>query len=268
MEFASLFNSLGSKVTVIEMLDEILPGMDREMTTMFLEIISRKGVEFNLRSRVTGVKGNEVTFERDGQSFAINANKILVSVGRVAVTKGFGLENIGVELIRGAIKVDDRMRTNIPNVFAAGDVTGFSMLAHTASREGEVVVNNLTGGNDRMRYNAVPGVVYSNPEISGTGLTEEAAREKKIDYRVAKLPMTFAGRFTAENEGETGLCKVIVGARNQEVLGVHMLGNPSSELIFGACMAIEAEMTLKELQEVIFPHPTVSEIFKETVFAF
>ncbi|HQG62460.1 MAG TPA: dihydrolipoyl dehydrogenase [Bacteroidales bacterium] len=268
IEFASLFNSLGSKVMVIEMLDEILPGMDRELTTMAREIFSKKGIEFNLSSQITRVNGNEAIFEKDGKSFSVKADKILVSVGRVPVTIGFGLENIGVELIRGGIKVNDRMRTNIPNVFAAGDVTGFSMLAHTASREGEVVVNNLTGGNDRMRYNAVPGVVYSNPEISGTGLTEEAAREKKIDYRVAKLPMTFAGRFIAENEGETGLCKVIVGARNQEVLGVHILGNPSSELIYGACMAIEAEMTLSELREIIFPHPTVSEILRETFFAF
>lgn len=268
MEFASLFNSLGTKVTVIEMLDEILPGMDRELTAMFREIYTKKGVGFNLSAKVTSVSGHDVAFEKDGQTSIITGDRILVSVGRVPVTKGFGLENIGVELVRGAIKVDDRMRTNIPDVFAAGDVKGFSMLAHTASREGEVVVNNLTGRADRMRYNAIPGVVYTNPELSSAGLTEEAAREKKISHRVAKLPMTFAGRFVAENEGGTGLCKIIVGAERNEVLGVHILGNPSSELIFGACMAIEAEMTLKELEEVVFPHPTVSEIFKETISTF
>jgi dihydrolipoamide dehydrogenase len=268
MEFASLFNSLGTKVTVIEMLDEILPGMDRELTAMFREIYTKKGVQFNLSSKVTSVSGHDVAFEKDGQTSIVTGDKILVSVGRAPVTKGFGLENIGVELVRGAIKVDDRMRTNIPNVFAAGDVKGFSMLAHTASREGEVVVNNLTGRADRMRYSAIPGVVYTNPELSSAGLTEEAAREKKISYRVAKLPMTFAGRFVTENEAGTGLCKIIVGAERNEVLGAHILGNPSSELIFGACMAIEAEMTLKELEEVVFPHPTVSEIFKETIFTF
>ncbi|MDA3817111.1 MAG: dihydrolipoyl dehydrogenase, partial [Prolixibacteraceae bacterium] len=158
-----------------------------------------------------------------------------------------------------------KMRTNIPNVYAAGDVTGFSLLAHTASREGEVVVNNLTGRSDRMRYNAIPGVVYTNPEFSGVGLTEETAKEKKIDYKIATLPMAYAGRFIVENEGGNGLCKVLVGAKHGEVLGVHMLGNPSSEMIYGACIAIEAEMTLDEMQEVVFPHPTVSEIFKETV---
>jgi dihydrolipoamide dehydrogenase len=267
MEFASFFNSLGTKVTVIEMLDEILTGMDRELCVMFREIYTRKGVEFNLSSKVTSIKGQDVMYEKGGETFFVTGDKILLSVGRAPVTKGLGLENLGVELERGGIKVDDRMRTNIPNVYAAGDVTGFSMLAHTASREGEVVVNNLTGRDDRMRYIAIPGVVYTNPEISGAGLTEETAKEKKIEYRIAKLLMTFSGRFVAENEGGTGLCKVLVGKKD-EVLGVHMLGNPSSELIYGACMAIESEMTLKELQEVVFPHPTVSEIFRETILTF
>jgi dihydrolipoamide dehydrogenase len=159
------------------------------------------------------------------------------------------------------------MRTNVPNVFAAGDVTGFSLLAHTASREGEVVVNNLTGRPDRMRYNAIPGVVYTNPEVAGVGLTEEAASAQNIAYKVAKLPLAYAGRFVAENEGGVGLCKVLVGAKYGEVLGVHVIGNPSSEMIYGACIAIEQELTLDQLQEVVFPHPTVSEILKETLNA-
>mgnify|MGYP003615751338 CR=1 FL=1 len=268
MEFASFYNSLGTKVTVVEMLDEILTGMDKEMAVMLRQFYAKKGVVFNLSSKVTEVKGNEVVFEKDGQLQSVVGEKILVSVGRRPVTKGFGLENLGVELLKGGIKVDEKMRTNVPNVFAAGDVTGFSLLAHTASREGEVVVNNLTGRNDQMRYNAIPGVVYTNPEFSGVGLTEEVAKEKNIEYKVVKLPMAYAGRFIAENEGGSGLCKVLVGTKYGEVLGVHMLGNPSSEMIYGACMAIEMEMTLKEMEEVVFPHPTVSEIFKETIFAF
>ena len=188
-------------------------------------------------------------------------------MGRRPVTQGFGLENLGVELHRGGIKVDERMRTNIPGVFAAGDVTGFSLLAHTASREGEVVVNNLTGRNDIMRYNAIPGVVYTNPEVAGVGETEESAKAKNIAFKVAKLPMAYSGRFVAENEGGSGMCKVLLGEKHGEVIGVHMLGNPSSEIIYGACIAIEQEMTLKEMQEVVFPHPTVSEIIKEVVFS-
>ena len=268
MEFASFYNSLGTKVTVVEMLPEIVAGMDLEVSTMLRQIYAKKGIEFNLNSKVVQVDGNKVVFEKDGETHTVEGDKILLSVGRRPVTKGFGLENIGVELFRNGIKVDEKMRTNVPGVFAAGDVTGFSLLAHTASREGEVVVNNLTGRSDIMRYNAIPGVVYTNPEVAGVGETEESAKEKNIKYKVAKLPMAYAGRFVAENEGGSGLCKVLIGEKYGEVIGIHMLGNPSSEIIYGAAMAIEQEMTLKEMQEVVFPHPTVSEIIKEVVFSF
>ena len=268
MEFASFYNSLGTKVTVVEMLPEILGGLDKELSAMLRGIYAKRGVEFNLSCKVTKIDGNVVTYvDAEGGEHTVSGDKILVSVGRRPVTAGFGLESLGVEMNRGGIKVDNKMRTNVPGVYAAGDVTGFSLLAHTASREGEVVVNNLTGREDSMRNDAIPGVVYTNPEISGVGLTEQSAKEKGIAYKVATLPMAYAGRFVAENEGGNGVCKVLVGEKYGEVLGVHMLGNPSSEMIYGACMAIEAEMTVKELEEVVFPHPTVSEIFKETVFS-
>lgn len=268
MEFASFYNSLGTKVTVVEMLPEILGGLDKELSAMLRGIYAKRGVEFNLSCKVTKIDGNVVTYvDAEGGEHTVSGDKILVSVGRRPVTAGFGLDSLGVEMNRGGIKVDNKMRTNVPGVYAAGDVTGFSLLAHTASREGEVVVNNLTGREDSMRYDAIPGVVYTNPEISGVGLTEQSAKEKGIAYKVATLPMAYAGRFVAENEGGNGVCKVLVGEKYGEVLGVHMLGNPSSEMIYGACMAIEAEMTVKELEEVVFPHPTVSEIFKETVFS-
>lgn len=266
MEFASFFNSLGTRVTVVEMLPEILGGLDVEISAMLREIYAKKGITFHLGAKVTQVDGNKVIFEKEGKTDTIEGEKILLSVGRRPVTQGFGLENLGVELVRGAVKVDEKMRTNIPGVFAAGDVTGFSLLAHTASREGEVVVNNLTGRSDIMRYNAIPGVVYTNPEVAGVGETEESAKAKNIACKVLKLPMGYAGRFIAENEGVNGLCKVLVGEKYGEVIGVHMLGNPASEIIYGACIAIEQEMTLEEMQEVVFPHPTVSEIIKEVVF--
>lgn len=268
MEFASFFNSLGTQVTVIEMLPEILGTTDLETSAMLRKIYTKKGIDFNLNSKVVQIDGNKVIYEKDGEIHTAEGDKILLSVGRRAVTQGFGLENIGVELTRNGIKVDEKMRTNVPNVFAAGDVTGFSLLAHTASREGEVVVNNLTGKPDIMRYNAIPGVIYTNPEVAGVGETEESAKAKGIAYKLAKLPMIYSGRFMAENEGDNGLCKVLIGEKYGEVLGVHMLGNPSSEMIYGACIAIEQEMTLDEMKEVVFPHPTVSEIFKETIFEF
>jgi dihydrolipoamide dehydrogenase len=267
MEFASLYNSLGAQVTVVEMLPEILGGMDLEISAALRDIYAKKGITFHMSAKVVQVDGHKVLFEKDGETQTVEGEKILLSVGRRPVTRGFGLENLGVELYRNGIKVDEKMRTNVPGVFAAGDVTGFSLLAHTASREGEVVVNNLTGRDDIMRYNAIPGVVYTNPEVAGVGETEESAKAKNIAYKVAKLPMAYSGRFVAENEGGSGICKVLLGEKHGEVIGVHMLGNPCSEIIYGACIAIEQEMTLKEMQEVVFPHPTVSEIIKEVVFS-
>ena len=274
MEFASFFNSIGTKVTVVEMLPKILGPLDDEISAMLQAQYEKKGVEFHLSCKVVGVEGNDVVYvDPEGNTCRAHGDKILVSVGRRANFQGIGLENVGVELALNpagrpyGIKVDEKMRTNVPNVYAAGDVTGFSMLAHTASREGEVAVNNILGKPDRMRYDAIPGVVYTNPEVAGVGLTEAEAAKKGLDYLVVKLPMAYAGRFVAENERGEGLCKVIVGKKYHEVLGVHMLGNPCSEMIHSACIAIEQEMTVEQLKEVVFPHPTVSEILKETVFS-
>ncbi len=268
MEFASFFNSMGCKVTVVEMLDNILGPTDRELSTMLLQEFTKKGIVFHLGSKVTEIRGKEVIFEKDGVSNSVVSDEILVSVGRKPVVTGYGLEKLGVEVVKGGVKIDERCRTNIPNVYAAGDITGFSLLAHTASREGEVAVNNICGLDDRMRYNAVPSVVYTNPEIASVGLTEEEARKNNIPYKVRTLPMAYAGRFVAENEGKNGLAKILVGEKYNEILGVHMIGNPSSEMIFGAAIMIEMEMRIGDVQEIIFPHPTVSEILKETVFAF
>lgn len=273
MEFAAFYNTLGTKVTVVEMLPKILGPLDDEISASLQAVYAKRGIQFNLRCKVTGIEGNTVVYEDpDGKVCRVSGDKILVSVGRRANISGYGLENLGVEMLlnRGGkpcgIKVDDRMRTNVPGVYAAGDVTGFSMLAHTASREGEVAVNNILGKQDHMRYDAIPGIVYTNPEVAGVGLTEEQAKASGRDYAVVKLPMTYAGRFIAENEHPEGICKLIVGKKYHEVLGAHMMGNPCSEIIHSMCMAIENEMTLEQLQEVVFPHPTVSEIIKETAF--
>ena len=273
MEFASFFNSIGTKVTVVEMLPKILGPMDDEISAMLQAQYAKKGVESHLSCKVVAVEGNEVVYEDpEGNTCRAAGDRILVSVGRRASFQGIGLESIGVELALNpagrayGIKVDEKMRTNVPGVYAAGDVTGFSMLAHTASREGEVAVNDILGKEDRMHYNAILGVVYTNPEVAGVGVTEAEAEKKGLDYVALKLPMAYAGRFVAENERGEGLCKVIVDGKDHRVLGVHMLGNPCSEMIHGACIAIEQGMTVEQLKKVVFPHPTVSEIFKETAF--
>ena len=272
MEFASFFNSVGTKVVVIEMLNKILGPMDGEISAMLKAQYEKKGVEFHLGCKVVAIEGNDVVYEDpDGNSCRAHGDRILVSVGRRAVIQGLGLETLGVEFALNpagrpyGIKVDEKMRTNVPGVYAAGDVTGFSMLAHTASREGEVAVNTLLGNEDRMSYKAIPGVVYTNPEVAGVGLTEDEATAKGADVTVLKLPMAWSGRFVAENERGEGLCKVLVSNSDRSVVGVHMLGNPCSEIIQGACIAIEQKMTAEQLRRVVFPHPTVSEIVKETL---
>lgn len=261
MEFASFFNSVGSKVTVIEMLPKILGPMDQEISAMLQAQYAKKGVEFHLSCKVVAVEGSDVVYETpEGETCRAAGDKILLSVGRRANVRGFGLENIGVKVERGIV-VNSKMETSVPGVWAAGDVTAFSMLAHTASREAEVAVSNMLGIPAEMSYKAIPGIVYTNPEVAGVGITEQEAGE---DVKVLKLPMAYSGRFVAENERGEGLCKVLVGP-GEKVLGVHMLGNPCSEIILSAAIAVEKGMTVKELLEVVFPHPTVGEILKETL---
>ena len=264
MEFASFFNSAGSKVTVIEMLPKILGPMDNEISAMLQAQYAKKGVAFHLGCKVVAVEGQTVVFETpEGETCRADGDKILLSVGRRANVKGLGLENIGVSVERGVV-ADSHMRTSVPGVWAAGDVTAFSMLAHTASREAEVAVADMLGQPAEMSYKAIPGIVYTNPEVAGVGLTEQEAGS---DVRVLKLPMAYSGRFVAENERGEGLCKVLVDAAGV-VVGVHMLGNPCSEIIVAAAIAVEKGLTVPELLSVVFPHPTVAEILKETLSSF
>ena len=266
MEFASLYNSVGAEVHVIEMQPEILGTLDAEISGMLRAQYAKRGIQFHLSCKVTRVNGNDVTFtDAEGAEQTVTSEKILVSVGRRPITQGFGLETLGVELQRGGIKVDDKMRTNVEGVYAAGDVTGFSLLAHTASREGEVAVNNICGTMDTMHYDAIPGIVYTNPEVASVGLTEAEARQRDISCTSIRLPMAYSGRFVAENEGGEGVCKIISEEHTHRVLGVHMLGNPCSEIIGSACIAVGKGMTTTELEHIIFPHPTVTEILKETL---
>ena len=270
MEFASFFNSLGVKVTVIEMMDEILGGLDKEIASLLRAEYAKKGVSFHLNSKVTSISYEEglatkVFFEKDGAMESIEADKLLMSVGRRPVTKGFGLENLQLKMDeRGRVVVNDKMQTSVPNVYVCGDLTGFSLLAHTAVREAEVAVNTILGKKDAMSYRAIPGVVYTNPEVAGVGMTEEALQQTGKSYQVVKLPMAFSGRFVAENEGVNGVCKLLF-ADDDTLLGAHVLGNPASEIITLAGMAIELQFKREEWKKIVFPHPTVGEIFREAL---
>ncbi|MEG0455215.1 MAG: NAD(P)/FAD-dependent oxidoreductase, partial [Bacteroides sp.] len=219
MEFASFFNSLGVDVTVVEMMDEILGGMDKELSALLRADYAKRGIKFLLSTKVISiaqttdesVQGVVVHYENTDGVGSVAAQRLLMSVGRRPVTKGFGLENLNLELTeRGTIRVDEQMQSSVSGVYVCGDLTGFSLLAHTAVREAEVAVHTIIGKEDAMSYRAIPGVVYTNPEIAGVGQTEESLQAKGIAYRVVKLPMAYSGRFVAENEGVNGVCKVLL----------------------------------------------------------
>lgn len=264
MEFASFFNSMGTEVQVVEMLDKILGPMDKELSDMLHAEYAKRGVKFYLGHKVTGIHGQEVTVEKDGESFTLYGEKVLLSVGRRPVTKGFGLETLALEPYRNGIKVNEYMQTSLPNVYACGDITAFSLLAHTAVSEAEVAIDHILGKARSMSYKAIPGVVYTNPEIAGVGKTEEELQASGTPYQVKKIPMAFSGRFVAENEMGNGVCKLIL-AEDGTLIGAHLLGNPASELIVIAGMAIEKGMKAEEIKSFVFPHPTVGEIIKEAL---
>ena len=274
MEFASFFNSLGVDVTVVEMMDEILGGMDKELSALLRADYAKRGIKFLLSTKVISiaqtadesVQGVVVHYENTDGVGSVSAQRLLMSVGRRPVTKGFGLENLNLELTeRGTIRVDEQMQSSVSGVYVCGDLTGFSLLAHTAVREAEVAVHTIIGKEDAMSYRAIPGVVYTNPEIAGVGQTEESLQTKGIAYRAVKLPMAYSGRFVAENEGVNGVCKVLLSEIDDRVLGAHVLGNPASEIITLAAMAIDLELTAAAWKKIVFPHPTVSEIFREAL---
>lgn len=268
MEFATLYHELGVPVTVIEAMPTILPNLDQDIVNVLLEKYKKAGINILTSTKVESIESGTVHVKSQisNEQLQISAERILVSVGRRANLQGLEALN-DLELNRGAIIVDEFMKTNLPNVYACGDVTGKIMLAHVAARQAEVMVGRLLKQIplQRIAYNAIPSVVYTNPEIASVGITEQQAAELNIETEVRQLPMTFSGRFMAENEGETGLCKLVLDTKKQTILGVHCIGNPCSEFIAAASFAVRMGYTTAEFEQVVFPHPTVSEILHEII---
>lgn len=267
MEFASFFNSLGTNVTVVEMMSEILGPVDNELSALLRAEYAKKGVKFILSAKVCKLAkdGDDtiVTYQLDGEDNQISASKVMISVGRHPSMNIQGIEVLKLDTDkRGTVVVDEKMQTSCKGVYACGDINGHSMLAHTAVREAEVAVANILGKNDAMDYKAIPSVVYTNPEVSAVGKSEEELIKEGKEYKAIKLPMTYSGRFVAENEGLNGMCKVLVDD-DEKILGIHILGNSSSEFIIAADIAIQQGMHLDDLKRYVFPHPTVSEILRE-----
>jgi dihydrolipoamide dehydrogenase len=266
LEMAAYFNAVGSSVTVIEMLEKIAGAADRDVTDVLYKNLKKKGVNFKLSCRVVEIGESCVTFEEKGENKAIEASKVLVSIGRTPVLNGLGIETIGIKTQKNAISTDEKLRTNVEGVYAAGDVNGKSMLAHTAYREAEVAVNNMLGIDDSINYNAVPSVIYTNPEVAVVGETLESALQKGINARAVNVSMRMSGRYMAEVEGGNGIVKLIVDTENNCLLGVHLAGSYTSEIIYGAAMMIETKMKVDDIKKTIFPHPTVCEVIREALF--
>jgi len=266
IEFASFFRALDVDVTVIEMLDEILPMVDPEIAGMFKRHLAKSGVRFHLSSRVTQVEGETVFFtDQQGQKQSVRADKILLSIGVVPHTTGLNLETVGVTLEKQAIVTNEKMQTNVPGLYAAGDVNGRWMLAHTASREAEVAVDVIAGENAKMSYRAIPSCVYTSPEIATVGLSEKEAAEQGIEYVVGRYDMVANGRFLGETEGERGLVKAVVGKKYGELVGLHILAPYASEIITAGTQGIEAELLIEDFDQTVYPHPTICEGVREAI---
>ncbi len=268
LEFASIFHSLGTQVTVLEMLPTLLPTVDRELARRYKSYLQREGVEVHLRSPVEEIRPTQsgLAVKIADSEKEIKAEKVLVATGRVPYTEGLGLEELGVKQERGAIVVDEHMATNVPGVYAIGDVTGGVMLAHLASRQGEVAVENIMGHPVTMDYRAVPNCVFTLPEIAGVGLTEEQAKSEGLDYQVAKFPLSASGR--ALIIGETaGLVKLICERGSGKVLGMHIMGPQASDLIAEGTLAIQMGATARDIAQTIHAHPTLSEAIMEAAKA-
>jgi dihydrolipoamide dehydrogenase len=274
VEFAGLFSSLGAEVTVIEMMEEIIPFMDKELAPVLRQAM--KGVNFKLGCKVEKIEAATVHYtDKDGTPEKQEADLVLMAVGRRPVLDTWGAKALGLDISPKGVAVDDRMRTNIPGIWAAGDVTGKSLLAHSAYRMGDIAVADILATLDgqasakanRWRSKAVPWAVYGITEAAGVGITEQEAAAKGIDILKASLPMKASGRFIAENAfAGLGAVKVIADAKDRRILGIHAVGAYSPEFIWGGAALIEQEFRVDEVKELIFPHPTVCELIRDVVW--
>lgn len=266
LELASYFNMIGVPVTVIEMLDKIAGPTEKEVSASLLKEYKKRGIDFKLGCAVTGVGTDRVMYREADTDREVPCDAVLCCIGRRAFTQGIGIENLGVYMERGAVVTDEHMQTNISGVYAVGDVNGKVMLAHTAYREAEVAVNHILGKKDFMRYHAIPSVIYTNPEIAGVGETEESAKAKGMEVKIIKASMKMSGRYLAEVEKGDGFCKLIVDTKKNCLVGCHMIGSYTSEMIYGAALMIEKQMPVERIKELVFPHPTVCEVIREALF--
>lgn len=267
LELGSVWLRLGARVTVLEAMPSILPGMDAEIVRQADRIFRKQGFEIRTGAKVTGAERNgaKVTVSIEGGE-PLEADYLLVAVGRRAYTEGMGLEDAGVRLERGVIQVDERYHTGIANIYAIGDAIGGRMLAHKAEEEGVAAVENIAGKHGHVMYEAVANVVYTWPEIASVGMTEEEVKQSGRDYRVGKFPFSANGRARAMAETD-GMVKVIADAGTDRLLGLHILGPRASDLIAEAALAMEFHASAEDIGRAVHAHPTLPEAVKEAALA-
>src|SRR2546421_7187456 len=271
MEFAAMFAALGSKVTVLEMLPQVLPMVDSDLVAAYSKHLGGMGGTIQSNARVTEVVKTrdalQVQFSAGAEGGAVDADQVLLAVGRTPYTEGLGAEEAGVKLERGRVVVDQHLRTTAGGVWAIGDVIGGIMLAHVASYEGVCAVESIAGHSDRIPdYHAVPNCVYTEPEIAHVGLGEKDAREKGLDVRVGRFPFAASGRALTLGQSE-GFVKVIADSRSGKLLGAHIIGPRATDLIAEATLAIQNGLTLEQLDLTIHAHPTLPESLLESALA-
>jgi dihydrolipoamide dehydrogenase len=266
-EFAYIYNSFGTQVTIVEMLSQILPGEDTEIVATLRDSLERAGMKIFTASKVTKIaRGKDgkkiVTTSSPKGEMNIEVEKVLVSVGRKANTKDLGLEKIGIKMDRTNIVVDEHLKTNLPDISAAGDCIGNWLLAHVASMEAELAVENALGAQKKMDYTAVPRCIFTHPEIGSVGLTEKQATDQGIKIKTGKFPFLANGRAQAENEAE-GMVKIIADANSNKILGAHILGPRATDLIAELTLAIQMGAKTEDIIDTIHAHPTLAEPARE-----
>ncbi len=265
LEMAEYFSTAGSQVTIIEMLDKIGGEIDSEAAQVLQKELEKKGIVFHLKSKVVSLEGSRVTFEKASETQSVPFDKLLMSVGRKASLAG--LDDLGVYTERGAVVTDDRCATNIAGVYAAGDVNGKYMLAHVAYREAEVAINNIAGRVDTMDYSAIPGVIYTNPEVAYAGMSEQAALAQGRRVTIRKTTINMSGRHVAEQGLSNGFCKLVIDEKQDIIIGATLVCAYASEIIYALALMIQNKIPLASIKKTIFPHPTVCEVIRETVFS-
>jgi len=272
LELGSVWGRLGAKVTVVEYLDRVLPTMDNELSKQAQRIFAKQGMDFKLSTKVTGASvteaGVSLTVEpaAGGAAQTIEADTVLVAIGRRPYTEGLGLEAVGVEMERGRVKIDGHFQTNVPGIYAIGDVVEGPMLAHKAEEEGVALAEQLAGQKSHVNHDLVPGVVYTWPEVAAVGKTEEQLKAAGVAYKAGKFPFTANGRARAGGNTD-GFVKILSDAATDQVLGVHMIGPNVSEMIGELVLAMEFSASAEDVARTCHAHPTLSEAVKEAALA-